>query len=128
MAEYVCGECGERNEPGTEFLRVLPRLPGLGRRGRRRPAGRRLPVWTGGTRAADPAPPTGRTEPEGEEQVQTILVPRGEPPQDRPVGGGHAIPEPTEDADPTLGRFRISTPVAEATVAATGVPTTVCCR
>ena len=82
MAEYVCGECGERNEPGTEFcvschaFLAWEDVDGDGQ------LDADSPVWTGGTRAADPAPPTGRTEPEGEEQVQTILVPRGEPPQD----------------------------------------------
>ena len=124
MAEYVCGECGERNEPGTEFcvschaFLAWDDVDGDGQ------LDADSPVWTGGTRAADTAPPTGRSEPQGEEQVQTILVPRGEPPKDRPAGEGRPT-RPTEPADPTLGRFRISTALAEATVAATGVPATV---
>ena len=102
MAEYVCGECGERNEPGTEFcvschaFLAWDDVDGDGQ------LDADSPVWTGGTRAADTAPPAGRSEPESEEQVQTILVPRGEPSTGSP-GHRAALPHPTEAADPTLG-------------------------
>ena len=98
MAEYVCGECGERNEPGTEFcvschaFLAWDDVDGDGQ------LDADSPVWTGGTRAADTAPPTGRSEPECEEQVQTILVPRGEPPTGtRPAGP----PLPSRPRPPT---------------------------
>ncbi len=104
MAEYVCGECGERNEPGTEFcvschaFLAWDDVDGDGQ------LDADSPVWTGGTRTA---PPAGRSEPQAEEQVQTILVPRGEPAKDRQSGTGSAPSPATEPADPTLGRFRV---------------------